>query len=39
MNMLMQQAAQQYRPEDRERFIQYIQQDQMAAAQLACANV
>ena len=34
MSMLMQQAAQQYRPEDRDRFIQYIQQDQMAAAQL-----
>ncbi|WP_417616171.1 trigger factor [Parasphingorhabdus sp.] len=34
MGMLMQQAAQQYRPEDRDRFIQYIQQDQMAAAQL-----
>ena len=34
MNMLMQQAAQQYRPEDRERFMQYVQQDQMAAAQL-----
>ena len=32
--MLTQQAAQQYRPEDRERFFQYIQQDQMAAAQL-----
>jgi len=34
MSMLIQQAAQQYRPEDRDRFIQYIQQDQMAAAQL-----
>ncbi len=34
MSMLMQQAAQQYRPEDRDRFFQYIQQDQMAAAQL-----
>ncbi|MEM1133708.1 MAG: trigger factor [Pseudomonadota bacterium] len=34
MQMLMSQAAQQYRPEDREKFIQYIQQDQMAAAQL-----
>ena len=32
--MLIQQAAQQYRPEDRDRFVQYIQQDQMAAAQL-----
>ncbi|MEM6858851.1 MAG: trigger factor [Pseudomonadota bacterium] len=34
MSMLIQQAAQQYREEDRERFIQYIQSDQMAAAQL-----
>ncbi|MDY7098858.1 MAG: trigger factor [Pseudomonadota bacterium] len=34
MSMLMQQAAQQYREEDRERFMQYIQQDPMAAAQL-----
>ncbi len=34
MQMLIQQAAQQYRPEDRERFVQYIQQDPMAAAQL-----
>jgi len=34
MSMLMQQAAQQYGPEDRERFIQYVQQDPMAAAQL-----
>ena len=34
MSMLIQQAAQQYRPEDRERFIQYIQQEPMAAAQL-----
>ncbi len=34
MNMLMQQAAQQYREEDRERFLQYVQQDPMAAAQL-----
>jgi len=34
MGMLIQQAAQQYRPEDRDRFVQYIQQDQMAAAQL-----
>ncbi|GMN13696.1 trigger factor [Altererythrobacter sp. MTPC7] len=34
MNMLMQQAAQQYREEDRERFFQYVQQDPMAAAQL-----
>ena len=34
MSMLIQQAAQQYRPEDRERFMQYIQQEPMAAAQL-----
>ncbi len=34
MNMLIQQAAQQYRAEDRERFVQYVQQDPMAAAQL-----
>ncbi|MEO9600815.1 trigger factor [Parasphingorhabdus sp.] len=34
MSMLIQQASQQYRPEDRDRFMQYIQQDQMAAAQL-----
>jgi trigger factor len=34
MSMLIQQAAQQYRQEDRERFIQYIQREPMAAAQL-----
>ncbi|MET0270078.1 MAG: trigger factor, partial [Sphingomonas sp.] len=34
MNMLVQQAAQQYSPKDRERFVQYLQQDPMAAAQL-----
>ncbi|MEO1221504.1 MAG: trigger factor, partial [Pseudomonadota bacterium] len=34
MQMLIQQAAQQYREEDRERFMQYIQQEPMAAAQL-----
>ena len=34
MNQLIMQAAQQYRPEDRERFVQYIQQEPMAAAQL-----
>lgn len=34
MSMLIQQAAQQYRPEDRDRFVEYIQQDAMAAAQL-----
>ena len=34
MNMLVQQAAQQYRQEDRQRFMEYIQQDALAAAQL-----
>ncbi|MEP3050321.1 MAG: trigger factor [Erythrobacter sp.] len=34
MQMLIQQASQQYREEDRERFVQYIQQEPMAAAQL-----
>jgi len=34
MSMLLQQAAQQYRPEDRQRFAEYIQQDPLAAAQL-----
>ena len=34
MSMLIQQAASQYREQDRERFVQYIQQDPMAAAQL-----
>lgn len=34
MQMLIQQAAAQYREEDRERFMQYIQQEPMAAAQL-----
>ena len=34
MNMLVQQAAQQYRQEDRQRFMEYIQQDPLAAAQL-----
>ncbi len=34
MSMLVQQAAQQYREEDRERFVQYVQQEPMAAAQL-----
>lgn len=32
--MLVQQAAQQYRPEDRQRFAQYLQETPMAAAQL-----
>jgi trigger factor len=34
MAMLIQQAAQQYRQEDRERFVQFVQQEPMAAAQL-----
>lgn len=34
MSMLIQQAAQQYRPEDRQRFVQYVQSEPMAAAQL-----
>ena len=34
MNGLIAQAAQQYGPEDRQRFIQYVQQEPMAAAQL-----
>ena len=34
MSMLIQQAAQQYRQEDRQRFLQYVQQEPMAAAQL-----
>ncbi|GAA4643108.1 trigger factor [Pontixanthobacter gangjinensis] len=34
MSMLIQQAAQQYRNEDRERFVQYINSEPMAAAQL-----
>jgi len=34
MQRLVMQAAQQYRQEDRERFIQYIQNEPMAAAQL-----
>ena len=34
MSMLIQQAAQQYRDEDRQKFVQYIQQEPMAAAQL-----
>lgn len=34
MNMLVQQAAAQYRPEDRQRFMEYIQSEPMAAAQL-----
>jgi trigger factor len=34
MNRLISQAAQQYGPEDRQRFLQYVQQEPMAAAQL-----
>jgi trigger factor len=34
MQMLLSQAAQQYRPEDRQRFYEYVQQDALAAAQL-----
>jgi len=34
MQMLVSQAAQQYRPEDRQRFVEYIQQEPLAAAQL-----
>lgn len=34
MQRLVMQAAQQYRPEDRQRFVEYIQQDALAAAQL-----
>jgi trigger factor len=34
MNQLIAQAAQQYRPADRDKFIQYVRSDAMAAAQL-----
>ncbi len=34
MTMLMQQAAQQYRPEDRQRFMDYVRSEPMAMAQL-----
>ncbi|MFN3989755.1 MAG: trigger factor [Erythrobacter sp.] len=34
MSMLVQQAAAQYRPEDRQRFIEYVQSEPMVAAQL-----
>jgi trigger factor len=34
MRMLVQQAAQQYRQEDRQRFVDYVQSDAMAQAQL-----
>jgi trigger factor len=34
MNQLIMQAAQQYRPEDRQRFVEYVKSEPMAAAQL-----
>ncbi|MDE2619663.1 MAG: trigger factor [Sphingomonadales bacterium] len=34
MSMLLNQAAQQYRPEDRQRFVDYIRSEPLAAAQL-----
>ncbi|HEX8401888.1 MAG TPA: trigger factor [Allosphingosinicella sp.] len=34
MNQLIAQAAQQYRPADRDKFVQYVRSDAMAAAQL-----
>ncbi|WP_298196818.1 trigger factor [Novosphingobium sp.] len=34
MSMLLNQAAQQYRPEDRQRFVEYIRSEPLAAAQL-----
>jgi len=34
MNRLIAQAAQQYRPEDRDKFVQYVRNEPMAAAQL-----
>jgi trigger factor len=34
MNQLIMQAAQQYRPADREKFVEYVRSDPMAAAQL-----
>ena len=34
MNQLIMQAAQQYKPADRERFVQYVRNEPMAAAQL-----
>ncbi|MFS0848085.1 trigger factor [Novosphingobium panipatense] len=34
MSMLVSQAASQYRPEDRQRFVEYVRQDPMMAAQL-----
>ena len=34
MDMVVRQAAQQYRPEDRDRFLEFVRQDPMMAAQL-----
>jgi trigger factor len=34
MNQLIMQAAQQYRPEDRQKFVEYVRQEPMAGAQL-----
>ena len=34
MQMVLMQAAQQYRPEDRQRFVEFVRNDPMAAAQL-----
>ena len=34
MQVLLQQAAQQYRPEDREKFVEYVRREPMAQAQL-----
>ena len=34
MSMLLSQAAQQYRPEDRQRFVEYVRSDPLVAAQL-----
>jgi trigger factor len=34
MNQLIMQAAQQYRPEDRQKFVEYVKSEPMAAAQL-----
>jgi len=34
MNQLLMQAAQQYKPEDRQRFVEYVRNEPMAAAQL-----
>ena len=34
MNQLIMQAAQQYRPEDRQKFVEYVRSEPMAAAQL-----